>query len=164
MVLQAPQAPQGRSERCDGVMGSWLHGYSLDSMKIAMLGMSRDMWYDMSLDIPSFPPMAFHIEGFTLFTLLSRRERPSSFTPCCCCCCYSCEMVPISSHSSRSLGSMLWELWRLSWDCLETVLSLSWVSLESLSRIQGFWGYPLGFLGLHNVPHRVSTWYPIGYP
>ena len=59
---------------------------------------------------------------------------------------------------------------------VETVLRLSWVSLESLSRIQGFWGYPLGFLGLHNVPHRVlhmvlhmvshrvSTWYPIGYP
>lgn len=60
---------------------SCLHGYSLDSMKIAMLGMSRDMWYDMTLDIPSFPPMAFHIEGFTL---MSRRERPSSFTPSSC--------------------------------------------------------------------------------
>lgn len=39
-----PQAPQGRSERCDGVwlcdVMSCLHGYSLDSMHSDM---SRDM-------------------------------------------------------------------------------------------------------------------------
>lgn len=46
-------------------------------MKIAMFGMSSDMFgmsRDMSLDIPSFPPMAFHIEGFTLHTAESERK------------------------------------------------------------------------------------------
>ena len=175
MVLQAPQ---GRSERCDGVMGSWLHGYSLDSMKIAMLGNACHAWHVTW-------HVVWHVFGYPILPsdgLPHRRVHPVH-TP-------ESERKAFLFHSVLLLlllflwdGSDLISLFslfgihalgvmetvlRLSWDCLESLLSLSWVSLESLSRIQGFWGYPLGFLGLHNVPHRVlhmvSTWYPIGYP
>ena len=109
-----------------------------------------------------FPQMAFHTQGFpmvpngsqriTLHTLMSRRERPSSFTPSSCpsslptlsfrvalslvaaalaawvsCICPHLTLLALWDPCFGSCGDCLS---RVSLESLETVLSLSWVSLE----------------------------------
>lgn len=58
---------------------SCLHGYSLDSMHSDM---SRDM--TLPSDGLPHPGVPNGSQRITLHTLMSRRERPSSFTPSSC--------------------------------------------------------------------------------
>ena len=136
MVLQAPQAPQGRSERCDGVMGSWLHGYSLDSMKIAMLGNACHACHAWHVTWH----VVWHVFGYPILPsdgLPHRRVHPVH-TP-------ESERKAFLFHSVLLLLLFLWDgsdlipLFSLfgihALGVVETVLRLSWVSLESLLRL-----------------------------